>query len=314
MVVDWGAMAARENRATDRERVRLLAQKPENRGKRKFRKGKKRRGGRRSVRPIPTIQEADRIVAAFGSRARDKMTLSGNAPGEGPGSMGVPPNQAIGGGLSGLERGLKAKIESEAVPLIGGGVRSQAAAGILRNLPGIGRYLGRTDAGLGGMIAGQFPRIGRALPWLAGISGGVALEKIADYGLERLGEPGRPSRGPGPIGVIPSGGKSLMQQQGPLGTLSRGQEFPGGPFVVKTWDTYPGPGVTGGGAWPIFALLSDGRIVVSKPNGSWKVYRPKKNLVISSNPRLRDVRKLDRMHKKVTGMMRRMVPKTVRRK
>ncbi len=98
-------------------------------------------------------------------------------------------------------------------------------------------------------------------------------------------------------------------QQAPLGTLSRGQEFPGGPFVVKTWDTAPGSGVTGGGAWPIFALLSDGRIVVSKPNGRWKVYRPKKNLVISSNPRLRDVRKLDRMHKRVVKMMKSMVPR-----
>ena len=97
-------------------------------------------------------------------------------------------------------------------------------------------------------------------------------------------------------------------QQTPLGPLSRGQEFPGGPFVVKTWDTYPGSGVTGGGAWPIFALLSDGRIVVSKPDGSWKVYRPKKNLVISSNPRLRDIRKLDRMHKKVVKMVKRMIP------
>jgi len=304
MVVDWGAMSARQDRATDRERVRREAQKPENRGKRKFRPPKKkRRGGKRYAQPIPTPQQADRINAAFRAREQRPPLRPLNAPGEGSGSMGVPPDQAIGGGFTGLQRGELAKIEGE-LPMIIGGVRSRAAAGLLRNLPGMGRYLGRTDAGLGGAIASRFPQVGRMLPWLAGISGGVALEKVADWGLGRLGEGSMYPRQQMPV---PTGGGQVMQQQ-PLGSLSRGQEFPGGPFVVKTWDTYPGPGVTGGGAWPIFALLSDGRIVVSKPNGSWKVYRPKKNLVISSNPRLRDIRKLDRMHKRVVKMIKRVVP------
>ena len=193
-----------------------------------------------------------------------------------------------------------------------GGASRQAAGGILRNLPGIGRYLGRTDVGVGRYLAERSPLLRRALPVLGGAAAGVALEKFSDWALGAVEGPAdrRPTR---QIAQIPTGGPPLMQQT-PLGTLSRGQEFPGGPFVVKTWDTYPGPGVTGGGAWPIFALLSDGRIVVSKPNGSWKVYRPKKNLVISSNPRLRDIRKLDRMHKRVTKMMKSMVPRPTRRK
>ena len=304
MTYDWGAMAAREDRAKDRERTRAIAQRPENRGKKKYRakKGSKARimGFREAdaYNLVQTQRIRDRAIELQGQRSNLITSLGQGVADFGTAAKSIVTDpfgasQAVGG-----------------LPLMGG-IGNQAAAGILRNLPGMGRYLGNTQAGIGRYLAGRSPGLGRLLPFLGGTAAGVALEKVADWGLGRLGETSMY-----PTSQMPTsrGGGSLAMQQTPLGPLSRGQEFPGGPFVVKTWDTYPGPGVTGGGAWPIFALLSDGRIVVAKPNGSWKVYRPKKNLVISSNPRLRDVRKLDRMHKRVVTMMRRMVPKTTRRK
>ena len=281
---DWTAMAARQDRETDRDRERAEAQKPKNRGKRKFRKKK---GGTRIFNP----GEADRFLA-----------------------RSITPQQRVNVGKAMEPGGSYARPQDlENLPIVGGGVGRQAATGLLRNLPGMGRYLGNTQAGVGRYLANLNPAIARALPWLGGVAGGVALERVANWGLDQLDESGSAY---GNRSMVPAqtGGGPVAMQQSPLGPLSRGQEFPGGPFVVKTWDTYPGPGVTGGGNWPIFALLSDGRIVVSKPNGSWKVYRPKKNLVISSNPRLRDVRKLDRMHRRVVGMMKRMVPRPARRK
>lgn len=304
-MVNWAAMAAREDRAKDQERVRQVAQRPENRGKRKFRKKKGSRAR------IFTAVESDEYLRERRRRPAVTQAQAGLPPGvpiqEGNILPG-PLTPIVPGGMAPIQRAMIAKAEAEGVPLIGGGLRARAAAGVLRNLPGIGRYLGRPDTGIGRFL-GQSPLLARALPWLGGAAGAAALQSVGEWGLDRLREPreGRMYPTSQMPAVRPGGGPMDLARQ-PLGPLSRGQEFPGGPFVVKTWDTYPGSGVTGGGSWPIFALLSDGRIVVSKPNGSWKVYRPKKNLVISSNPRLRDIRKLDRMHKRVTKMMRRMVP------
>lgn len=316
MVYDWGAMSARQDRARDRDRGQSKKRADIVRGTKKY-KFRKKKGSKFRLHDRDEAQlvitRAKRVADArkFSGRGGIQPAPASDLPVELPGGQSV---QAF----VGMETLGRKMID---LPLPGGGVAQvgrRVGVGLLRNLPGIGRYLGNTQAGVGRYLGQQSQTLRRALPWLAGVSGGVALEKIADWGLERMGEgsmyptsqmPGRKQIAPGIPG---SGGTSLMQQS-PLGTLSRGQEFPGGPFVVKTWDTYPGPGVTGGGAWPIFALLSDGRIVVSKPNGSWKVYRPKKNLVISSNPRLRDIRKLDRMHKRVVKMVRRIVPPTRRK-
>ena len=285
-------------------------------------------GFRHDVRGPLTVAREAVTTKRTGYQARRRRRRSYVRPetrvptAQGPARQPVIPGRTYGGGLEGVapmpQGGLNIPIETALMT----GPRAlvaQGAVAAFRNLPGIGRYLGRTNMGVGRFFADRSAFMGRVLPFLGGTAAGVALEKIADYGLERMGEPrafSPPSRSLQPISrslqPIPSGGVPVMQQS-PLGPLSQGQEFPGGPFVVKTWDTYPGPGVTGGDQWPIFALLSDGRIVVAKPNGSWKVYRPKKNLVISSNPRLRDVRKLDRMHKRVTKMMRRMVPATRRK-
>lgn len=55
----------------------------------------------------------------------------------------------------------------------------------------------------------------------------------------------------------------------------------GGPTVVKTW------GNGRGGSGPTTGLLlSDGRIAALRANGTVKVYRPQKHIVVSRNPRL----------------------------
>lgn len=287
MVYDWGAIAAEQNRATDRKRV---ARK---------RKQKFRGKGGRSLGEALAAGEATRqaYVRTFRKRRRKKQSVVA--------AVGV-----VGQALKSIVTGPAEAAAITAVPM--GGVMGKAAAAGIAAIPGIGRYLGRN------VPPGALTRVLQ-------VGGAAALGALAGEGVDFLQNVRRGiGEGQTSAQYFPStqttamepytGGAPVTMQQTPLGTLQRGQEFPGGPFVVKTWDTYPGPGVTGGGAWPIFALLSDGRIVVSKPNGSWKVYRPKKNLVISSNPRLRDIRKLDRMHKRVVKMMRSIVPRPSRRK
>lgn len=195
-----------------------------------------------------------------------------------------------------------------------GGIATKAggvgARGVLNLLEGTGGQIAKRVAKVAGAAA-LGAAASEAVDYIQTLQGrtGTFEPEAARTGMMRLPVQTRQ------LQARPTGGTQMaMAPIGPLGPLSRGQEFPGGPFVVKSWDTYPGAGVTGGGAWPIFSLLSDGRIVVQKPNGSWKVYRPKKNLVISSNPRLRDIRKLDRMHKRVVKMMKSIVPRPPRRK
>tara|TARA_Y100000310_G_scaffold69619_1_gene65151 strand:- start:224 stop:478 length:255 start_codon:yes stop_codon:yes gene_type:complete len=66
--------------------------------------------------------------------------------------------------------------------------------------------------------------------------------------------------------------------------------------VVRLWDTAPGPGVTGGGLYPLFAMLADGHIVVQKLDGTIKHYRPYKPLVIGKRP---TIQTLVRAEKKI---------------
>ncbi len=88
-----------------------------------------------------------------------------------------------------------------------------------------------------------------------------------------------------------------------------GQQLPSGATIVRMWDTAPGEGVTGGGAYPVFAQLLDGRIAVRRLNGSIKTYRPAKHIVLSRNPRLGAVVAADR---KIETIMKR-VKKRVKR-
>jgi hypothetical protein len=92
-------------------------------------------------------------------------------------------------------------------------------------------------------------------------------------------------------------------------TMQVGAQLPAGATIVRLWDTAPGQGVTGGGGFPVFGLLLDGRIAVQKLDGTIKVYRPAKHIVLSRNPRLGSVVRADR---KIETIMKR-VKKRVKR-
>ena len=86
---------------------------------------------------------------------------------------------------------------------------------------------------------------------------------------------------------------ALPQQHQPgasVFTMQRGAAVPMGAFVTKVW-TNPYTGLKG-------AKLSDGRMVAQRKDGSLKVYRPEKPIVVTRNPRLRSfVRAEERLHK-----------------
>jgi hypothetical protein len=114
-----------------------------------------------------------------------------------------------------------------------------------------------------------------------------------------------------------SGGTSMtMQQRTPFPMVSGGVPTVGaqvGGFIVKVWDTAPGSGVTGGGAFPIFAELADGRIAVFVDGRLRKIFRRKKPIVISRDPKLSDVRKIDNLHKRIQKTVRKILPPSRRK-
>lgn len=66
--------------------------------------------------------------------------------------------------------------------------------------------------------------------------------------------------------------------------------------------------VDGRGGWPI-AQLIDGKMATVNRNGVIKTWRPKKHVVISSNPRMSTLRKLDRVYKRTQKTVRKYAPK-----
>lgn len=116
---------------------------------------------------------------------------------------------------------------------------------------------------------------------------------------------------------IQQGGSMTMQQAPAFPSTGGIRPRPGGTVstgtIVKVWDTAPGRGVTGGGAFPIFAELVDGRIAVFVDGRLRKIFRRKKPIVISRDPRLSDVRKIDRLHKRIQKTVKRVLPPSRRK-
>lgn len=78
-----------------------------------------------------------------------------------------------------------------------------------------------------------------------------------------------------------------------------GEGVPGMPAgsVAKSWHT----------GTARFYMLTDGRIAVQRKNGTWKVYRPQKHIVIPRNPRIGTLIKADkRVDRLMKGLARRM--------
>lgn len=188
----------------------------------------------------------------------------------------------------GLVGGLGKAIGQAGVSLTRGLLRSpgtrQAAerlagrATTLRPLFGRGPSLGQAAAFTGGVIAAET------------IIG--AGEGILDLAQRRL------------AGAPPQQQLAQTQQRG-LATMQHGtgrsiQTLPGvggmlppGTTIVKTWNTGTAQ----------FARLADGRIAVQRKDGTIKVYRPQKHIVIPRNPRVGTLIRADkRLNRLVVGL------------
>ena len=154
--------------------------------------------------------------------------------------------------------------------------------------------------GLAGRATGIGALPGPGLGTIARVAGtaavGAGLTEIGSQILERVGRPAiTPAAGPAPSGGVPmhpGTGRGLARLPGVGGML------PPGTTIVKTWNTGTAQ----------FARLADGRIAVQRKDGSIKVYRPQKHIVIPRNPRvgtlLRAEKRLDRLAKGLRKMVR----------
>jgi len=166
-----------------------------------------------------------------------------------------------------------------------------AGLGILgrgRGLRGAGGFRGSTFAlgtakgAAGAARAGGFiPSARSVLQFGAGALAGA----IADRGLAQVIPKG------GGILPHPSTGKSIQTLPGVGGLL------PAKDTVVKVWTT----------GTANFARLVDGRIAVQRKDGTIKVYRPQKHIVIPRNPRVGTLIRADKRLKRLTKGLRKVV-------
>jgi len=166
-----------------------------------------------------------------------------------------------------------------------------AAVKTLAKVPAIGKFLGRPDlVTRGGQTVQKATMVGGTLAAgaLFDAAAGKAWRAVRGAGAD-----------PGQIQGMTGGELKTMTRNG--GLMKVGGMLPFGNQIVKVWDTAPGAGVTGGGAFPTFALLVDGRIAAVKLDGSIKTYRPYKPLVIGKRPSIytlaRAERKINRIAK-----------------
>lgn len=84
-----------------------------------------------------------------------------------------------------------------------------------------------------------------------------------------------------------------------------GEGVPGLPAgaIAKTWHT----------GTARFYLLKDGRIAVQRKNGTWKVYRPKKHIVVPANPRIGTLLAADKRVDRLMRGISRRIPARQRR-
>lgn len=69
--------------------------------------------------------------------------------------------------------------------------------------------------------------------------------------------------------------------------------------IVKTWQTFPGG--------PVFTMFSNGKIAVRRKNGTLKVYRPARNIVISRNPRVGTLLRADSRMDSLIGRLKKVI-------
>ena len=163
----------------------------------------------------------------------------------------------------------------------------------------------------GGYPEAQYPlvkagvSVAAALPWVVG--GALAAWDLFGSGIG--GDPG------GGVVTTPSsnGAVSGAAAAAPIPLVGPGVPEPPGSIVKRRWETRVYDNELGYVKMNFYSL-TDGRIAMyHNYKKYWKVWRPKKNVVISSNPRLKDLKKLDRVYKRTQKMVRKYAPKDTRR-
>jgi len=144
-----------------------------------------------------------------------------------------------------------------------------------------GARSGAAKAGVAARARGFIP----SARSIAKVAGGAALGAAATSVLEQ---------------VIPGGAISLPHRDTgkSIATLPGvGGLLPAKDTVVKVWTT----------GTANFARLVDGRIAVQRKDGTIKVYRPQKHIVIPRNPRVGTLIRADKRLKRLTKGLRKVV-------
>lgn len=210
----------------------------------------------------------------------------------GPVSVGGPVTQRRPGQFNGVtlavspQPPLPVPVAPSAVPIssVGGGV------GIEPGFP--------VEGGIA--IGGLLPLLAKWGPALLGLLGGTALGGLFGGGEGEEGMPSgetplgegfkMPWETPAGEGFIAPWTEQVMLPNGEIGQL--GKAYPA-LNIAYSWAT----------GTAVFFRLTDGRIAVQKKNGVWKIYRPKKHIVLSTNPRLSQLRKFDRAYTRLNKMV-----------
>ena len=179
-----------------------------------------------------------------------------------------------------------------------GGVLKTAAIGAARlglRLPGT-RQVAEGLAGRATTLRpffGRGPTLGQAAAFAGGA---IAGETIIGAGEKLLDIAARPFGGAGDVTTPPQRGIATMHPSTgrAIATLPGvGGMLPPGTTIVKTWNTGTAQ----------FARLADGRMAVQRKDGTIKVYRPQKHIVIPRNPRVGTLIGADkRLNRLVVGL------------
>lgn len=120
---------------------------------------------------------------------------------------------------------------------------------------------------------------------------GVTADALIDFGGQALDKVGSRVAPVGGRQMHPGTGRAMARLPGVGGHL------PPGTTVVKTWSTGTAE----------FARLLDGRIAVQKKDGTIKVYRPQKHIVIPRNPRVGTLIRADKRLERLVKGLRKVV-------